>query len=46
MKPRVYENEHKVTHIFFFLKLPYTKSGVRLLETDLLARPTKMGGPS
>ena len=29
-----------------FLKLPYTKSGVSLLENNFLACPTRMGGPS
>lgn len=41
-KPRVYDYEHKVTRDFLMLKLPYTKRGVGLLKTILIACPTRM----
>ena len=34
-KPWVHENQHKVTQVFLLVKLPYTKSGVELLNNWL-----------
>jgi hypothetical protein len=39
-------NHHNVTQVFLTLKLPHTKSGVKLLRTNFLACPTRMDGPS
>ena len=36
----------KVTQVFLMLKLSSKKSGVKLLQTDFLACPTRMSGPS
>lgn len=35
----------KVIQVFFMLKLPYSKSGGKLVNFDFLTFPTNMGGP-
>ena len=37
---------HKVTQVLLMLKLPHSKSGVKLLNFGFLACPTGMDGPS
>jgi hypothetical protein len=34
----------KVTQVFSMLALPYTNSGVEILDTSILGCPNKMGG--
>ena len=39
-------NQHKLTQVFLKLKLPYINSGAGLSQTNFLASPMMMSGPS